>query len=433
MGFGIDVELATAQFNETGSGLKHAIGIRNIQHTAVKLAAKRAIDTRENRRSVLGGHPLAHGNFTRVTCEVVRPVDREISRSQLKVICGVEIVRVSVYRKPSRMSRARSIGVVPVAAIENPARGHGARSVKIVARRRDVAPPRCHSAMRRRVEPVPRAAKLQPVSLGLAIATVIPRSGTRNPAVDQAIFAKQVVLAVNRNAPLRHSAAIIGIEPVPCAADQFPAASHRTRSFRVIPGTAIVKPARSHGTLEVATLRQVIARARKLYPARSHFAARRGIEPVPVAVDVLPARNERSIAHEIPIGANSIPPLAIRGLFALLARTALVRIVCHRLAGRLDLRCADRILRRRGSGSSQRRPSIELIGRIRGISCFLFKRIGNLIATRVGIERERRAWHGDGKHRRSEKRNDLEFLHHKARFRIGISLGDYTKRGTKSP
>ena len=331
------------------------------------------------------------------------------------------------------MSRARSIGVVPVAAIENPARGHGAGSVKIVARRRDIAPPRCHGAMRRGVEPIPRAAKLQPVSLGLAIATVIPRSVIRNPAVDQAIFAKQVVLAANRNAPLRHSTAIIGIEPVPCAADQFPAANHRARSLRVIPGTAIVKPARGHGTLEVATLRQVIARARNLYPPRGHFAARRGIEPVPVAVDVFPARNERSVAHEVPVGAYSIPPLAVRGLFALLARTALGRIVCHRPAGRLGLRRTDRLLRRRGSGSSQRRPSIELIGRIRGIGCFLLKRIGNLIATRVGIERERRAWHGDGKRRRSEKRNDLGFLHRKARFGIGISLGDYTKRGTKSP
>lgn len=331
------------------------------------------------------------------------------------------------------MSRARSIGVIPVAAIENPARGHGTGSVKIVERRRDVAPSRCHSAMCRGVEPIPCAAKLQPTSLGLAIATVIPRSGIRDPTVNQAIFAKQVVLAVNRNAPLRHSAAIIGIKPVPCAANQFPAASHMARSLRVIPSTAVIKPTRGHGALEVAVLRQVIARTRKLYPARSHFAARRGIEPVPVAVDVFPARDERSIAHEIPVRANSVPPLAIRGLFALLARIALGRFVCRQLAGRLGLRRSDRLLRRRRRGSGQRSLFLELIGRIRGINCFLFERIGDLATTRVGVERERRAWHDDGKCCRSEKRNDLGLLHHKARFGIGISLGDYTKRGTKSP
>ena len=132
MGFGIDVELATAQLNEAGSGLKHAIGIRNIQHAAVKLAAKRAIDARENRRSILGGHPLAHGNFTRITCEVVRSVDRKIARSQLEAACGVEIVEVSVCRKPARMERARSVSVIPIATIVNPTRCHGAGSVKIV-------------------------------------------------------------------------------------------------------------------------------------------------------------------------------------------------------------------------------------------------------------------------------------------------------------
>ena len=80
----------------------------------------------------------------------------------------------------------------------------------------------------------------------------------------------------------------------------------------------------------------------------------------------------------------------------------------------------------------QKAPPLEPIGRISGINCFLLKRIGNLVATRVGVERERRAWHDDGKCCRSEKRNDLELLHRKARFGIGISLGDYTKRGTKS-
>ena len=132
MGFGVDVEFATTQLHETRSRLKHAIGIRNIQHAAVKLAAKRAIDARENRRSILGGHPLAHGNFTRITCEVVQSVDRKIARSQLEAACGVEIVEVSACRKPARMERARSVSVIPIATIANPTRYHGAGSVKIV-------------------------------------------------------------------------------------------------------------------------------------------------------------------------------------------------------------------------------------------------------------------------------------------------------------
>ncbi len=135
-----------------------------------------------------------------------------------------------------------------------------------------------------------------------------------------------------------------------------------------------------------------------------------------MAVDVFPSRDERSIALQIPVGANGIPPLDIQRLFSLLTRTALGCSARRQLARRFGLQYTDRLLRKRGSRNGRRPPFLKQIGRIRKINCFLLERIGNLDATFIGINSERRAWRSNSKRCRSKKQNDMELLHNKARF-----------------
>ena len=165
---------------------------------------------------------------------------------------------------------------------------------------------RGHGAARAGLEPVPGAAQAQPARGGDAVDEPVPGAVHEAPPVDGPVASEVAADALRVGLVARQHGAGLGVEAVGHAPDRHRAARERAGARGVVPGAAVEDPAGRHGARGPEPVHGAVA----LVQARGHGAARAGLEPVPSATGVKPARMQRyriERIRKIPTAVNQIP------------------------------------------------------------------------------------------------------------------------------
>ena len=148
---------------------------------------------------------------------------------------------------------------------------------------------RGHGAARVGLEPVPGAAQAQPARGGDAADEPVPGAVHEAPPVDGPVVSEVAADALRVGLVARQHGAGLGVKAVGHAPDRHRAARERAGARSVVPGPAVEHPAGRHGAGRAEIVHGAVAPVQ----ARGHGAARLGIEPVPSAASIKPARMQR--------------------------------------------------------------------------------------------------------------------------------------------